>query len=80
MLSYLGKLLIALGILLLILGLILYFSPSLSKIPGLKLLGRLPGDIKIERDGFRFYFPLATSILISILMSLILFLLRFFKK
>ena len=34
-------------------------------------LGRLPGDIVIERDNFRFYFPLATSILISIILTMI---------
>jgi hypothetical protein len=39
-------------------------------------LGRLPGDIVIEREHFRFYFPLATSILISILRSLVAMLFR----
>ena len=39
-------------------------------------LGRLPGDIVIERENFRFYFPLATSILISIVLSLIAALFR----
>lgn len=39
-------------------------------------LGRLPGDIFIERGNFRFYFPLATSILISALVTLILWLFR----
>jgi uncharacterized protein HemY len=39
-------------------------------------LGRLPGDISIERDNFSFYFPLATSILISIIISLVLYFLR----
>jgi hypothetical protein len=39
-------------------------------------LGRLPGDIAVEREGFRFYFPITTSILISIAVSLILYLLR----
>jgi len=34
--------------------------------------GRLPGDIRIERDGFSFYFPLASSILISVLLTIIL--------
>ena len=40
-------------------------------------LGRLPGDIRIERDGFAFYFPITTMILISVVVSLIL---RFFNK
>ena len=43
--------------------------------------GRLPGDIRIERDGFSFYFPLASSILISIVLTIILnTILRLFKK
>jgi len=44
-----------------------------GRLPG---LGRLPGDIVIERENFRFYFPLATSILISLLLSLLAWLLR----
>ncbi|WP_279384257.1 DUF2905 domain-containing protein [Geotalea toluenoxydans] len=39
-------------------------------------LGRLPGDIYIKRENFSFYFPLATSILVSLLLSLILWLFR----
>ena len=39
-------------------------------------LGRLPGDIHIERDGFHFYFPLATGILVSAVVSLIIWLIR----
>lgn len=43
--------------------------------------GRLPGDIRIERDGFSFHFPLASSILISIVLTVILnVILRLFKK
>lgn len=44
-------------------------------------LGRLPGDIRIERDGFSFYFPLATSILLSIGLTVLLnILLRLFRR
>ena len=44
-------------------------------------LGRLPGDIRIEREGFSFYFPLASSILISIILTIVLnVLLRWIKK
>jgi hypothetical protein len=44
-------------------------------------LGRLPGDIRIERDGFSFYFPLATSILLSIGLTILLNIIaRFFKR
>lgn len=39
-------------------------------------LGRLPGDIRIEREGFSFYFPLTTGLIISIVLSLILWLFR----
>jgi len=60
------KLLIVAGLILLAAGLLLHFLPSLP------FLGRLPGDIRIERPGFRFYFPLTTSILISILLSAVL--------
>jgi hypothetical protein len=39
-------------------------------------LGRLPGDFRVESDGFSFYFPLATSIVISVVLSLILWLIN----
>lgn len=65
-LSFLGRTLIIFGVVLVILGLVLSFGP---KIP---YLGRLPGDIRIERDEFRFYFPIVTCIIISILLSLVL--------
>lgn len=58
------KLLITLGIILLVAGLL---WPFLSKLG----LGRLPGDIAIKREGFSFYFPLTTMILISIVLTLI---------
>ena len=61
--------LIILGIVLLVAGLL---WPWLSKLG----LGRLPGDIVIERDNFRLYLPIATSILISVVLSLILWLLN----
>ena len=63
-----GKILIILGIVLAIVGL---FLTGLGKI---SFLGRLPGDIFVQRKNFSFYFPITTSILISILISLILYL------
>ena len=39
-------------------------------------LGRLPGDIRIERDGFTFFFPLATGLIVSVVLSLLLWLFR----
>jgi hypothetical protein len=68
-----GKLLIIAGIVLLIAGLFFVFSP---KIP---FLGKLPGDIMVKRENFTFYFPLASSILLSVLISLILYLIRRFS-
>lgn len=65
-----GKILLALGVLMVILGGLLLLASSFSgKVPW---IGRLPGDIYIERGNFRFYFPLATSILLSIVITLIL--------
>ena len=63
------KVLIAAGILILVLGL---FWPWLSKFP----LGRLPGDIVVQREGFRFYMPLTTGLLVSLVVSLLLWLFR----
>ena len=67
-----GKLVIVVGLLIVIVGVAIYFS---SRIPW---LGRLPGDISIQRENFSFYFPLGTSILLSIIVSVILYLVRRF--
>jgi hypothetical protein len=66
----LGKMLIYFGLLLVVVGLILSFA---GKLPW---LGHLPGDISIERERFSFYFPLATGILISVVLSLVLYFFR----
>jgi len=63
-----GKMLILMGLFILLVGLILTFAPRL-RIP---FLGRLPGDIRIEREGFGCYFPIVTCILLSILLTLLL--------
>lgn len=64
-----GRTLIFLGLLLaLIGGLVLLFG----KVPG---IGKLPGDILIQRKNFTFYFPIATSILVSLLLSFFFWLL-----
>lgn len=63
------QLLIILGILLLVMGLL---WPWLSQLP----LGRLPGDFHIERENFSFHFPLMTGLLISVVLSLILWWMR----
>ncbi|MFA6596900.1 MAG: DUF2905 domain-containing protein [Ignavibacteriaceae bacterium] len=69
--SQIGKLLILLGGIIVILGIILL---SFGKIP---FLGKLPGDIIVQKKNFTFYFPVVTSILLSLLLALILYL---FKK
>lgn len=62
----LGKLLIVVGIFLVVMGISIVLAP---KIP---YIGRLPGDIHIKRDNFVFYFPLVSSIVVSIILTLIL--------
>ena len=64
----LGKVIIIFGIVLIGLGLVLTFF---NKIP---FLGKLPGDIYIQKKNFTFYFPLATSLLVSVILSLLLWL------
>lgn len=66
-----------LGVLFLLIGFFFLYG---SKFPFLNYLGKLPGDIRIERENFRFYFPLTTSILVSVLISLILYLIQKFKS
>ncbi|HXE98477.1 MAG TPA: DUF2905 domain-containing protein [Dongiaceae bacterium] len=66
-----GKPLIILGLLLLAVGLAVSFAPKLPS-----WLGRLPGDISIKRGNFSFYFPLATCLLLSAILSFILWLIR----
>ena len=60
--SSLGRTLIVLGVLLAALGVILSFAPSLP-------LGRLPGDLRIERPGLRVYLPITSSLLVSAVLS-----------
>lgn len=64
----LGKALILCGLILIIVGV---FLTALHKIP---FLGKLPGDVYISKKNFTFYFPLATSLLISLILSFILWL------
>ena len=66
----LGKFLVVIGIVVIVLGLILWigFAP--------KWLGRLPGDIRIEREHGAFYFPIVTCIIISVVLSLLMSIFR----
>ncbi len=59
------------GAVLLVAGTVLYF------LKGIPFLGKLPGDILIKKENFTFYFPLATSLLLSLLLTLLFY---FFKK
>ena len=64
----LGRLLIIAGLVLLVAGLVVSFG---SRFFG---LGRLPGDIVVRRNNFTFYFPIVTSILLSIILTLVMWL------
>ena len=69
-----GKLLIIVGIISIIAGLLITYA---DKVP---FLGKLPGDIVIEKENFKFYFPITTSILVSIIISLLLLLINRWKN
>jgi hypothetical protein len=66
----LGKFVVVIGLIMTLVGLVLWggFAP--------KWLGRLPGDIRIEREHSAFYFPIVTCIILSILLSLLLSIFR----
>lgn len=68
--QYIGKFLIIFGAVIVAIGGLLVLS---GKIPW---LGRLPGDVIIQKKNFTFYFPLATSILLSLILTFIFWLLR----
>ena len=68
-----AKIIIVIGIVLVLIGVAMLF---IQKVP---FLGKLPGDILIKKDNFTFYFPLATSIIISIIISLILYMISKFR-
>ncbi len=68
--SGIGRLLIIIGLILVAVGVIISFAPHIP------WLGRLPGDIYIKKDHFSFFFPLTTCILLSALVSFILWLLK----
>lgn len=68
-----GIMLILSGLAIVIIGALLYFGGTFS------WLGKLPGDIRIIRPGYRIYVPITTSILISIVVTLILYLIRMMR-
>ena len=74
MAPFLGKILIWFGFLLMVLGVFVSFF---EKIP---YLGKLPGDIYVKKGNFTFYFPLASCVLISVILSLVFYLISKFLK
>jgi len=68
-----GKWFIGIGAAIIVVGIIIYFFHE-----KLNWIGRLPGDIRIEKENFRFYFPIVTMILFSLLGTLIIWLIRKF--
>lgn len=68
-----GKYIILIGAIIIIVGIIVYFFGD-----KLHWIGRLPGDIRIEKENVRFYFPITTMILFSLLLTIIVRLFRHF--
>ena len=69
-----SKILIIVGLVLIVAGLLLQYS---NKIP---FLGKLPGDIRIEKENLKVHIPITTSILLSIILTIILYLVNKFKS
>ena len=70
-----GKLIVGIGVLLVIVGLCLWlFADKLGWV------GNLPGDIKIERPGFSLYFPFATMLMFSLILSLVMWVVGLFTR
>jgi len=76
-----GKVLIGIGVAIVVIGVLLVAA---ERIPGLgsavSWLGKLPGDLSYKRDNVSFYFPIATSIVLSIVLSLVFFILGWFFR
>ena len=68
-----GKWIIAAGVFIVVAGVIVYFFHD-----RLNWIGRLPGDIRVEKENFRFYFPITTMIIFSVLLTVIIQLIRRF--
>jgi len=70
--SQTGKWIIIAGIIIIVIGITIYFFHD-----KLNWLGKLPGDIRVEKENFRFYFPITTMIILSVLVTLLI---NIFKK
>ena len=62
-----GKWIIGIGVIIILIGIIIYFFHD-----KLNWLGKLPGDIRVEKENFRFYFPITTMIIISVLLTVLI--------
>ncbi|MCW3105496.1 MAG: hypothetical protein JWQ09_2 [Segetibacter sp.] len=69
--SQAGKYIIFIGIAIIFIGIIIYFFHD-----KLHWIGRLPGDIRIEKENFKLYFPIMTMVLLSLLLTLIMNILK----
>jgi len=67
-----GKIIIIIGVVVVVVGLILQFAPQL-----LSWFGKLPGDVKYEKGNAKFFFPITTMIIVSVILTLFL---KFFGK
>jgi hypothetical protein len=76
MASWVGKSLIIIGAIILVIGLVVMFRDSL---PFLKHIGRLPGDINFERKNFSLHFPIVTGIIVSIILTLVFYIISRFR-
>ena len=68
-----GKYILIAGIIIVVAGILIYFFHDYFK-----WIGRLPGDFRIEKENFRFYFPLVTMIILSLLITIIINILKRF--
>lgn len=76
-----SRLLILLGVGFIAAGILLHFAGGESAMQGLlKWVGKLPGDIRIERENFKFYFPLVTCILASLVWMVVSKLIHWFQR
>jgi Protein of unknown function (DUF2905) len=66
-----GKYIVVAGVLIVLLGVIVYFFHD-----KLNWIGRLPGDVRIEKENFRFYFPITTMIIFSLAVTIIIQIIR----
>ncbi len=68
-----GKYIVLFGVIIVLIGGVIYFFHD-----KLQWFGRLPGDIRVEKENFRFYFPITTMVLLSVLLSVVINLIKKF--